>query len=49
MGSTYSANAACMTAAVDCGDGTGTNAIACGDTVAEIAKEANEIADAFCG
>lgn len=51
MGSTYSANAEtnCLTVAVNCGDGNGTNALSCGESLQEIVELANEMADAFCG
>ncbi|MDQ2179541.1 hypothetical protein [Marinifilum sp. D714] len=50
MGSTYSANAEthCITVSIDCGNGTGTNTVACGETTAEIVKEAMEVADVVC-
>lgn len=45
----FIANAeSCFTVPIDCGKGKGTNTIACGDTIQEIAKQANEVADVFC-
>lgn len=38
----------CFTVAVDCGDGTGGYALACGDTVEEIIDEAWELAELIC-
>ncbi|PKP10347.1 MAG: hypothetical protein CVU09_06770 [Bacteroidetes bacterium HGW-Bacteroidetes-4] len=38
----------CLRAVINCGDGTGTIAIVCGETTAQIVAEALEIADAVC-
>jgi hypothetical protein len=40
--------AICVPVTVDCGNGTGTNGMACGDTTGEIVEEAMDLADAFC-
>ncbi len=39
----------CISVTIDCGDGTGTVGLACGATPDEIAQEALELAEAFCG
>lgn len=38
----------CATIRVHCGDGTGTNGLACGETEDEWVTEAQELANAFC-
>lgn len=38
----------CATIRVHCGDGTGTNGLACGDTYDDMMAEARDLANAFC-
>ncbi|MCZ4693660.1 hypothetical protein DWB61_00240 [Ancylomarina euxinus] len=49
LGATKSANAACITASVDCGGGKGGYGLVCGDSGQEMADNAKEMADVICG
>lgn len=54
LGLTFTNNAnakelSCISVPIDCGDGRGTIGLACGYTAEEIAQEALQLAEAFCG
>ncbi|MBI9069317.1 MAG: hypothetical protein JEZ09_18615 [Salinivirgaceae bacterium] len=49
LGTAKSADAACKTARIDCGDGQGHYGLVCGETTQEMVDNADEMGDVICG
>lgn len=49
LGTAKSADADCVTARIDCGDGHGHYGLVCGETMQEMADNADEMGDVVCG